>query len=460
MKYDLLIKNGRVILPTKSDVLDIAVKDGKIALLGENLPDDADEIVDASGKIVVPGAIDAHTHLAMPYEGPTTADDYFTGTRAALCGGTTSIIDYPCQNKGSSIKETLKPRHEMCERDACCDYSFHCAITDFNDGAILEEMDEACESGITSYKGYMVYKKKGMMLDDGQIYQLLLRCKEVGAILNLHAENSDVIDVRAAQFLKEGKVGPWYHYLSRPEFVAAEADKRAIFFATHLNAPLYIVHMSDKEGLEAAIEAKKQGYDIRIETCPHYLEFTNEVFKRENGINFVCSPPMKGQDSQDALWKALNDGFIDTVATDHCPFQQAEKLWGKDDFTKIPNGCAGIENMYPYMLCKANEGKTTYETVVRVCSYNPAKIFGCKEKGSLEVGKDADIVIFDPKKEFVVSVKNMHSNYDYTIWEGFKCNGYVVATYLRGTLVFKDGEFLGKRGFGKFIKRERYHGGK
>ncbi len=458
MKFDLLIKNGQTILPNKSGKFDVAVKDGKIALVGKKLDVEAEEVIDATGKIVVPGAVDVHTHLAMPFGGTISADDYYTGTRAAVCGGTTTIIDYPCQRKGNSIADTVKPRMEMCEKDACCDYSFHVAITNFNDGKILEELDEACKNGITSFKGYMVYKKEGMMVDDGMIYQLLLRCKEVGAMLNLHAENPDIIDVLTEKFLKEGKTSPWYHYASRPEFVTAEADKRAIHWATHLDAPVYIVHMSDKEGLEAVIEAKKRGFDVRVETCPHYLEFTNEVFKRENGINFVCSPPMKGKDSQDALWKALNKGYIDTVATDHCPFQQAEKLWGKDDFTKIPNGCAGIENMYPYMLCKANEGKTDYETVVRVCSYNPAKIFGCKDKGSLEVGKDADIVIFDPKKEFIVSVKNMHSNYDHTIWEGFKCNGYVEATYLRGKLVFKDGEFVGERGYGKFIKRERYLG--
>ena len=458
MEFDLLIKNGQVVLPDGIKNVDIATKDGKIVLVKENIKEPAKEVVDAKGKIVVPGAIDVHTHLAMPFGGTISADDYFTGTRAALCGGTTSIIDYPCQRKGNSIKETLIPRFEMCEKDACCDYSFHVAITNFNDGEILKEMDEACESGITSFKGYMVYKKEGMMVDDGMIYQLLLSCKEVGAMLNLHAENPDIIDVRTEQFLKEGKTSAWYHYLSRPEFVTAEADKRAVHWATHLNAPVYIVHMSDKEGLEAIIEAKKKGFDVKVETCPHYLEFTNEVFKRENGINFVCSPPMKGQDSLEALWKALNEGYIDTVATDHCPFQQAEKLWGKDDFTKIPNGCAGIENMYPYMLSKANEGKTTYETVVRVCSYNPANIFGCKDKGSLEVGKDADIVIFDPKKDFTVSVKNMHSNYDHTIWEGYKCRGYVVSTYLRGRLVYKDGEFLGERGYGKFIKRERYKG--
>ena len=459
MKYDLLIKNGRVVTPKETKQLDIAVKDEKIVLIGEHLSVEAEQVIDASGKIVVPGAIDAHVHLAMDYRGVTfTADDYYTGTRAALCGGTTMVIDYPCQNKGESIKETIEPRIKMCEKDACSDYSFHCAIVDLNGGKILDEMEEAQNYGVTSYKGYMAYKKEGMMMDDGMIYQILLKCKEVGAILNLHAENPDILDVRVDEFIKEGKTSPWYHYLSRSEFVAAEADKRAIFIATHIDAPVYIVHMSDKEGLEAAIEAKKQGYDIRIETCPQYLEFTNEVYKRENGINFVCSPPMKGQESQDALWKALNEGYIDTIATDHCPFKLEQKLWGKDDFRKIPNGCAGVENMYPYMLSKANEGKTTFETVVKVCSYNPARIFGCKDKGSIEVGKDADIVIFDPKKDVVISNSIMHSNTDYTIWEGVKCHGYIDSTYLRGRLVFKDGKFLGERGFGKFVKREKYCG--
>ena len=220
-----------------------------------------------------------------------------------------------------------------------------------------------------------------------------------------------------------------------------------------MEAPLYLVHMADKEGLEAAIEAKREGYDIYIETCPQYLEFTCDVYKREDGRNFVCSPPMKNKESQDALWKAIKAGEIDTIATDHCPFQSYEKDWGKDDFTKIPNGCAGVENLYPYMLSAANEGKLSFNNVVELCSTNPAKIFGCTQKGSITVGKDADIVIYDPSKDFTISVDNMHSDYDHTIWEGKTLYGYPVKTFVRGNLVYDNGEFVGKIGLGEFVKR-------
>ena len=219
------------------------------------------------------------------------------------------------------------------------------------------------------------------MVDDATLVKLLIRAKELGALINVHAENPDIIDLNIAKFLKEGKTSAWYHYLSRPEFVEAEADKLAVHLAKNFDAALYIVHMADKEGLEACIEAKKQGHEIYVETCPQYLEFTSDVYKRKDGRNFVCSPPMKGQESQDALWNALKTGFIDTIATDHCPFQSYEKDWGKDDFTKIPNGCAGVENMYPYMLDAANRGRISFEKVVEVCAANPARIFGCDNKG-------------------------------------------------------------------------------
>jgi len=243
-----------------------------------------------------------------------------------------------------------------------------------------------------------------------------------------------------------------YHYLSRPEFVEGEADERAIQWAKATGAPLYIVHLADKQGVEAVTKAKDEGYEIYAETCPQYLEFTCEVYKREDGRNFVCSPPMKGAESRDALWKAIRRGDIDTIATDHCPFQQHEKDWGKDDFSKIPNGCAGIENMYPYMLSAANEGRITFEKAVALCSANPARIFGCREKGEIAVGKDADIVIYDPAKEFTITNDQMHSDSDHTIWEGVQLHGYPVRTYSRGRLVYRDGEFVGERGWGKLIR--------
>lgn len=450
---DLLIKNGIIVTANEMFRGDIGIENGKIALIGATLDVPADTVVDAQGKYVLPGGIDAHTHLAMPFGGTVSADGYLAGTRAAACGGITTVFDYPMQRKGMGLLEIVEKRRAMCDPEACVDYAFHCIITDLNGGEILDEFQAAVDYGITSFKCFMVYKKEGMMVDDATLIKVLLKAREVGAITNLHAENPDVIDMNIQQFLSEGKTSPWYHYLSRPEFVEAEADKRAVHWAKSVNAPLYIVHMADKEGLETAVEAKRNGAPIFIETCPQYLEFTCEVYQRPDGRNFVCSPPMKGEESREALWKALADGSIDTVATDHCPFMSYEKDWGKDDFTKIPNGCAGVENLYPYILSAANEGKITFPRAVQLCSTNPAKIFGCTSKGSLTVGKDADVVIYDPEKSFTVSVSNMHSDYDHTIWEGKTMKGYPVATYVRGKLVYQDGEFVGTPGYGQFVKR-------
>ena len=450
---DTIIKNGTIISPTETYKADIGITDGKIVSISHNLISEDAEIIDAEGKLVLPGAIDVHTHLAMPFGGTVSADSYLAGTRAAACGGVTTVFDYPLQRKDGTIMDLINSKKEICEEEACVDYAFHCCITDLNDGAIIEEMEKAVEEGITSFKCFFVYKKEGMMVDDGTFARLLARAKEIGAVINIHAESPDIIDLNIEKFKKEGKLSAWYHYLSRPEFVEAEADKRAIHWAKNLDAPLYIVHMADKEGLEAAVEAKKEGYEVYVETCPQYLEFTKEVYKREDGRNFVCSPPIKGKESQEALWNAINTGGVDTVATDHCPFQSYEKDWGKDDFTKIPNGCAGVENLYPYMLSAANEGKISFNKAVELCSSNPAKIFGCKDKGSITVGKDADIVIYDKDKELTVSVENMHSDYDHTIWEGITMKGYPVMTFSRGRLVYSNGEFVGEPGWGKFVKR-------
>jgi len=451
---DLIIKNGTVVTATGSFAADVGVSGGKIVAIGANLQAEGAKVTDAAGMLVLPGAIDAHTHLAMPFGGTVSADDYESGTRAAVCGGVTTVFDYAIQRKGKGIVETVEARREMAAPVACSDFAFHCAVTDLNDGAILEEFASAVAYGVPSLKCFMVYKKEGMMVDDGTLAKILLKSKETGMLTNVHAENPDLIDMRVAGYLAEGKKTPWYHYMSRPEFVEAEADIRAIHWAKNLDAPLYIVHLANKEGVEAVTKARDEGYEIYAETCPQYLNFTNEVYKREDGRNFVCSPPMKGAESQAALWAALRRGDVQVVATDHCPFQQSEKDWGKDDFTKIPNGCAGIENLYPYMLGAANEGKITFSKAVEVCSTNPARLFGCDAKGEIAVGKDADIVIYDPKKDFTVSVSNMHSKYDHTIWEGVKVKGYPVQTYLRGDLVFDGGKYVGKPGSGKFLQRK------
>ncbi|GHU99077.1 dihydropyrimidinase [Clostridia bacterium] len=453
---DLIIKNGKVVSDGSVVSVDVGVKNGKIAALGANL-NGAETVADARDFYVLPGAVDAHTHLAMPFGGTVTADGYLSGTRAAVCGGTTTVFDYAIQRKGGGIVETVKKRREMCETEACCDYAFHAAITDLGESeSLLDEFDAAAAYGITSFKTFMVYKKEGMMIGDGMFVKILKRAKETGILINVHAENPDVIDANIEDFRKSGTMTAYYHYLSRPEFVEEEAVKRAIHFAAAVRAPLYIVHLASVGGVKAAEAAKRDGHSVYAETCPHYLEYTSDVYKRPDGVNFICSPPMKGPKSRDALRKAVADGLIDTVATDHCPFKRSEKEWGKDDFTKTPNGCAGIETMYPYMLSLANAGKISYPRAVELCSTAPARLFGCKDKGGLHIGKDADIVLYDPKKPFTVSAGNMHSDGDHTIWEGLRLKGYPVKTFLRGKLVYDNGEYVGVPGEGKYIKRAKF----
>ncbi len=446
---DLLIKNGTIVNGSESFKADIAVDNGKITQIGTDIaPTDNTRIVDASGKLVLPGAIDAHTHLAMPFGGTISSDDYFAGTRAAACGGTTTVFDFVLQDFGETMVDAVKRRDAMCAPVAAVDYSYHVAVKDVS-GDLLDSIEDAVKFGVPSFKVFMVYD---FGVTDGVFYKVLKKAKECGALIGVHAENNEMVNTLTAQYLSEGKTSAWYHYMSRPEFVEAEADIRAIQWAKALDAPLYIVHLANKEGVKAVTQAKDEGYKIYAETCPQYLEFTCDVYKREDGRNFVCSPPMKGEESRQALWKAIKRGDIDTIATDHCPFQSYEKDWGKDDFTKIPNGCAGIENMYPYMLSAANEGKITYEKAVEICSENPAKIFGCRDKGSIAIGKDADIVIYNPKTEFTITNDKMHSDCDHTIWEGVRLKGYPEQTYSRGRLVYDNGEFVGESGWGKFVK--------
>lgn len=400
---DLLIKNGIIITANESYIGDVAVDKGKIVAIGKDLSaKDFSEIVDASGKYVLPGAIDVHTHLAMPFGGTISADGYFSGTRAAACGGTTTVFDFILQNFNEPMLDAIKRRDELAAPEAAVDYAFHIGVKDVH-GMLLDTIEDAVDAGVCSFKVFMVYD---FGVSDDVFFKVLEKAKACGALISVHAENNDMVTMLTQRYLAEGKTSAWYHYMSRPEFVEAEADSRAIQWAKALNSPLYIVHLANKQGVLEVTKARDEGYEIYAETCPQYLHFNSDVYKREDGRNFVCSPPIKGEESRQALWDAIKRGDIDTVATDHCPFQSYEKDWGKDDFSKIPNGCAGVENMYPYMLSAANEGKLSFNKVVELCSYNPAKIFGCTQKGSISVGKDADIVIYDPQKDYTITSYN------------------------------------------------------
>ncbi len=429
---------------------DLMIIDGKIATIGNNLETDKCFTIDAADKYVLPGAVDAHVHLQTPVGSAVSADDYESGTRAAACGGVTTVFDFAVQAKGQGLLEDAKAKINEFKPLACVDFSLHTAVTDI--GKITKEaLTLSADFGITSFKMYMVYKD--LMVSDGVLFEMLELSRQTGTLMAVHAENPSIIDRRISNLLHAHKTTAWHHYESRPEFVEAEAVKRAIYLAKAANAPLFIVHLACKEGLEAVRLARLEGQQIYAETCPHYLAFTRDVYHRDDGRNFVCSPAIKGEESRDALWEGIVRGDISTVATDHCPFKSYEKDWGKDDFTKIPNGCMGTETMYPYMLGEANKGRITFQRAVELCAANPAKIFGISpQKGTIAVGSDADIVIYDPNINVVVKKEKMHSKTDHTIWEGHVMKGYPVMTLVRGRTVYDNGEFTGTPGWGEFVR--------
>jgi len=444
---ELVIKNGTVVTTSEMFSADVGVCGGKIAAIGKDLS--GEQTVDASGLLVLPGAIDVHTHLQMDVGKFSTADSYFAGTRAAACGGTTTVFDFALQDYGENMVDTIKRRDALCAPQAAVDYAFHVAIKDIS-GNLIDSMKQAVDFGVPTFKVYMVYD---IGIGDGDFFRVLEESAKIGARISVHAENREIIDLLTSRYVSEGKTDPWHHYLSRAEFTEGEAVSRAITWATSAGAPLYIVHLACKEGVEALIRAREAGHKIYAETCPQYLNFTSDVYKRKDGHLFVCSPPIKGKESNDAIWEAIRDGHIDTVATDHCPFQKTDKDKGSQDFTKSPNGCAGVENMYPYILSEANKGRISFSRAVELCCTTPAAMFGCADKGSLTPGKDADIVLYDTSKNVTITNNIMHSDVDHTIWEGVKLSGYPVQTFSKGRLVYKDGEFLGSPGWGKFIRR-------
>ncbi len=452
---DLYILNGKIVTPHSIYPADVWIHDGKIAGIASHYEPENDAIViDADGKYVLPGAIDVHTHLELPFNGTTSADDYHDGTIAAAFGGTTMVFNYINQRKGLSLSELMEKELIQAKAKACIDYAFHFGITKADD-ATLREMKAVMEKGVTSFKVYTTYRQDEMMIEEADMCKIMQYSKEIGALLCVHAENNSLIESNRQLFVQQGKLTPWYHYLSRDEMVEAEADRRVIYFARKLHVPLYIVHLANADGYKDAKKAKEAGVPIIIETCPQYLEFTMEVYQREDAIKFVCSPPMKNEESRRALLDGVQNGIIDIIATDHCPFTMAQKNLGKDDFTKIPNGCMGVENRYPYILSMALEQKISLEQAVQLCCYNPAEYFGCPNKGAVEVGKDADIVIFNPEGSFTATAANMHSAADYTIWEGITTKGRIETTISGGKIIVDNGIFYGTPGAGRYIERQK-----
>ncbi len=450
---DLIIKNGLIFNDDSSVCADIAVNDGKIVCIGQGLDYDAKRIVDAKGLFVLPGGVEPHAHFSVPFFGTVSCDDYSSGTCAAAHGGVTCVIDFATQEKGHGLMEMVESRKAMADGETFVDYSFHMIMTDANPQA-LAEIPMLVDAGIPSIKVYMVYKKEGLMMDDADMFRILRITRDCGGLMSVHAENPDIIDLLTDEFMSEGKTDALHHFLSRPEFVSAEATKRVLHWATTLNAPLYVVHVSDKESMSAIQAAQQAGHEIYAETCPQYLNFTSDVYTRHDAKRFVCSPPMKGAESQAALWDAVKTGAVSTIGSDHCPFMAAEKD-AEVAFPMTPNGMMGIETRYSYMLSEALKGRLSISRAVKLCAAAPAKIFGCRSKGTLEIGKDADIVLFDPNARHVLTAADNHSKVDHSIWDGYDAYGKIIATFCRGELIVENGKVVGTPGYGKFIKRQR-----
>jgi len=455
-----LIKNGRIITAEQDYVADIYIENERITTIGKNLSIVADTVIDASGKYVIPGGIDVHTHLDLPLGGTVSCDDFENGTRAAAFGGTTSIVDFATQTKGHKMREALDIWWAKAEGKATTDYGFHMIITDLPD-ADIEDMSSMVNEGVTSFKLFMAYPGT-LMSDDATIFKVLQHSSKTGALVCMHAENGSVIDVIVQQTLAAGKTAPIYHALTRPTTAEGEAVNRAIALAEMAGVPVYIVHVSSNDALEKIAEARERGLPVYGETCPQYLFLSIDENMNKPGFEdakFVFTPPLREKWNQDKLWAGLKNNALQIVATDHCPFCfKEQKELGIGDFTKIPNGGPGIEHRVQLLYNGGvREGRISLNRWVEICSTNPAKMFGMyPRKGSIAPGSDADIVIWDPEKEYVLSVHNHHMCADYSMYEGKKMKGNAETVLSRGEIIVKDNEFLGKPGRGKFIKRDTY----
>ena len=460
----VLIKNGRVITAVDDYFADIFIKNETVTLIGEKLDIEADEVIDASGKYLFPGGLDPHTHLDMPFGGTTSADDFETGTRAAAHGGTTTLIDFAIQSKGHSTLEALDTWHAKADGKTAIDYGFHMIVTDLEDNRV-HEMKMLANAGVTSYKLFMAYPGV-LYVDDGTIYRAMRKAGEDGTVVCMHAENGIVIDEIVKQALAEGKTEPKYHAITRPTRMEAEGVHRAISIAEVAQVPIYIVHLSSSDALEQVMLARNRGVHAFAETCPQYLFLDDSYYDQEGfeGAKYVMTPALREKWNQDELWKGLKFGDLQSIATDHCPFCfKDQKMLGIDDFSKIPNGGPGVENRMSLVFNGGvNSGRISLNKFVELTSTAAAKTFGLfPKKGTIAVGSDADIVIFDPNRTETISVNNTcthHMNVDYNAYEGFEVTGFTETVLSRGKVIIDNCEYVGKKGDGHFLKRGLYGG--
>src|SRR5215213_6823818 len=450
-----LITNGRIVTAIDDYKADILIEDERVSVIGATLQMEADQTIDAAGKLVIPGGIDPHTHMELPFGGTQASDDFFTGTRAAAFGGTTTIIDFAVQNKGESLIQGIDNWHKKAEGKTAIDYGFHLITTELEDKQI-EELYTAMDEGVTSFKMFMAYP--GVFLaDDATIFRAMSAAGGRGGLICMHAENGIVINEIIKRALQQGRTAPKYHALTRPTVAEAEGVHRAIRLAEMAESPVYIVHLSCADALNQVREARDRGLPAFAETCPQYLFLSVEDYGEGfEGAKYVMTPPLRERWNQDELWKGLKTDDLQVISTDHCPFcMKEQKELGRDDFSKIPNGAPGVEHRVPLIFNGAVvEQGMSLNRFVELTSTAAAKMFGLfPRKGTIAVGSDADIVVFDPDAEQTISAATHHMNVDYSAYEGRKVKGVVETVLSRGRVVVEGNEFKGKAGAGRFLKR-------
>jgi dihydropyrimidinase len=451
-----VIRNGRIVTAVDDYHADILIEDGKVAMIAKTIDFDADRVIDAKGRLVLPGGIDPHTHMELPFGGTSASDDFETGTVAAAYGGTTTIIDFAVQSKGQALAEAVDAWHAKADGKTAIDYGFHLICTDLPDHR-LAEMKGMIDEGVSSFKLFMAYPGV-FLVDDGTIYKAMQTAGEHGGLICMHAENGVVIDVIVKQALAQGHTSPRYHALTRPTKAEAEGVHRAIALADMAKAPVYIVHLSCSDSLDEVTRARDLGIPAYAETCPQYLFLDYSVYERPGfeGAKWVMTPPIREQWNQDKLWRGIKGNDLQVISTDHCPFcMKEQKELGKDDFSKIPNGGPGVEHRMSLIYNGGVVGgRIDVNRFVEITSTAQAKIFGLfPRKGTIAVGSDADIVIFDPDEEMTISATTHHMRVDYSAYEGMKVRGVTKTVLSRGEVVIEEGKYVGRKGHGSFLKR-------
>ncbi|HWF73160.1 MAG TPA: dihydropyrimidinase [Solirubrobacteraceae bacterium] len=458
----VLIRGGRIITAADDYFADVFIDDESVSLIGRALDVQADRVIDASGKYVLPGAIDPHTHMEMPFGGTVSCDDFTSGTTSAAFGGTTALVDFCMQQPGQSIPDALATWHEKITRcPPVIDVGFHIAVTDLHNAGRPEDLARLPEEeGVTSYKLFMAYKG-AIMVDDETLFRTMQVAADSGALVMVHAENGDAIDVLVKQALAEGKTEPHWHAVTRPPITEGEATNRAIMLAHLAGCPLYVVHVSCEESIEPVARARAAGWNIWAETCTQYLFIEQSDLDEPgfDGAKYVFTPPPRPPENHDHLWRALGSGVLSAVSSDHAPFNLAtQKTLGRDDFSKIPNGGPGVENRLQMLHhFGVREGRLTMNQLVELCSTNPARLFGMfPRKGTIAVGSDADIVVWDPEKPVTLSASTHHSNIDYNLYEGTEVIGSPDVVLVRGQVVIDGDEMVAAPGAGRFIHRAKF----